>query len=376
MKIHSVRFRQLAADLVSRWHEILAAAPQLAGPYFRPEFAGVVDAVRGDVEVAVLEDAGRVVGFFPFQRAAWGTAQPVGGCLSDYQGVIAAPQVAWQPAEIMAACRVSAWEFDHQLAWQRQLAPHFAGIATSPVINLSAGYVAWLESRKAERPSVKETLRKRRKLERESNTVVFTWHTADRRAFEQLLAWKSAQYLRTGLADLFRRKWIVMLLERIRTLEGPHLSGVLSTLSVNDKLVAIHLGMLSDGTLHSWFPAYDLEQSRCSPGQILLLNLAEQAAAHGVTRIDLGKGAEDYKLALANELVEIAEGCVDRRPLAAALRRGWTATRDWVKQTPLREPARVPIRWLRRMGEWIGDAALSAKVAVTQTASDKPGRTP
>src|SRR5688572_33057969 len=45
--------------------------------------------------------------------------------------------VAWQPAEIMSACRLSAWEFDHQLAWQKQLAPHISNVATSPVINRS-----------------------------------------------------------------------------------------------------------------------------------------------------------------------------------------------------------------------------------------------
>src|SRR5688572_30619461 len=108
MKIHSVPARQLPPDLVSRWHDILEGTPQLAGPYFRPEFTAAVAAVRQGVEVAVIEDAGQVVGFFPFQRDRWNVAQPVGGRLSDYQGVIAGPEIRWQPAEIMSACRLSA----------------------------------------------------------------------------------------------------------------------------------------------------------------------------------------------------------------------------------------------------------------------------
>jgi CelD/BcsL family acetyltransferase involved in cellulose biosynthesis len=357
MKIECLQARQLAADLVIRWHEILRAVPQLAGPYFRPEFVTAVAAVRNDVEVAVLRDAGQIVGFFPFQRSRLNAAQPVGGRISDYQGVIAAPDVDWRPEELLAGCRLSAWEFDHQLAWQSQLQPHFAKVAASPVLDLSRGYEAWLEGRKAACGSIKETLRKARKLQRDSEGgVAFQWHTTDRSVFQQLLEWKSAQYVRTGAESIFRCNWIVKLLDRLRTTDGPHLSGVLSTLRAGGELVAIHFGMHSDGTLHSWFPSYDSEHSRCSPGQILLLNLAEQATAHGVRRIDMGKGTEDYKLMLASDTVEVAEGALDRRPLSRAIRRSWSATRQWVKGSPLGQPARAGIRWLRRMREWLAPA--------------------
>lgn len=367
MKIQSLPVRLLTPDLVSRWQAILAATPQLAGPYFRPEFTAAVAAVRAGVEVAVLEDAGQVVGFFPFQRTRWNVAQPVGGRLSDYQGVIAAADVPWQPAEIMSACRLAAWEFDHQLACQHQLQPHFASTAASPVLDLGPGYEAWLEGRKAASGSIKELLRKRRKLERESENLAFDWHTADRGVFQQLLAWKSAQYVRTGVPDIFRRDWIVKLLQRIRTADLPHFCGVLSTLHAGGKLLAAHFGMQTDGTLHSWFPVYDPEQARCSPGQVLLLMMAEQAGAHGVQRIDFGKGAEDYKLMFASDAVQIAEGCLDRRPFAQSVRSGWTTARQFVKQSPLAEPARKSVRWVRQVSEWLGQTAVLSQGEAPET---------
>jgi CelD/BcsL family acetyltransferase involved in cellulose biosynthesis len=356
MKIHHLSARRLTDELVAQWRAILERTPLLAGPYFRPEFTAAVAQVRDDVEVAVLEEASEILGFFPYQRTRWNVAQPVGGRLSDYQGVIADAEVYWLPGEILSACRLSAWEFDHQLAWQTPLAQCFARRATSPVIDLSPGYESWLESRKSACAELKETLRKMRKLHRESQSVEFTWHTTDAAIFAQLRAWKSAQYLSTGLDDIFRERWIVALLEMLRLADGPHLRGVLSTLQVDGRPIAIHFGMQANGTLHSWFPAYDPENSRCSPGQILLLKIAEHAAANGVQRIDLGRGEERYKLALASDAIEIAEGCFDRRPFAGAIRKGWSATRDWVRKSPLREPARKSLRWLREIGQHLGSS--------------------
>jgi hypothetical protein len=73
MNITSFPARQLTPDMVSRWHEILDATPQLAGPYFRPEFTAAAE-VCAECEVAVLDDASQIVGFFPFQRTRWNVA--------------------------------------------------------------------------------------------------------------------------------------------------------------------------------------------------------------------------------------------------------------------------------------------------------------
>jgi CelD/BcsL family acetyltransferase involved in cellulose biosynthesis len=152
---------------------------------------------------------------------------------------------------------------------------------------------------------------------------------------------------------LFAYPWIVALLKDIWQRQTEWFAGVLSVMYANDKIAAIHFGMKSGPLLHSWFPAYDVGLGKYSPGATLLLFILQHAAEHGVTRVDLGKGDEEYKLTLANAGVSLAEGVVETRIVSAALRRHWGQARNWVRQSPLREPARVPIRWLRRMREWL-----------------------
>jgi CelD/BcsL family acetyltransferase involved in cellulose biosynthesis len=362
MNIEVLSALELAPEHLARWREILRASPQLTSPFFRPEFIQIAAHVRPRVEVAVLREASRIVGFLPFERA-WNVARPVGGPMSDYQAVIAEPNAAWNPEELLRACRLSAWEFDHQLACQTQLAPYFAQRATSPIIDLAPGYAAWLDNRRDVAHSIKELLRKRRKLEREIPDLTFTWHSSDAARFDQLLAWKSAQYRRSGLANLFRDRWAVELVARLRDSQSNELRGVLSVLAIGEQPLAMHFGLQAGSTLHFWFPAYGPAGSRWSPGQVLLLSLVEQAESHGVTRIDLGKGPEDYKRMFANSAVELAEGYLDRRPLAPTLRRTYAATRDWVRGSSLHVPARATLGWLRRCRAALDHAASGTEAA-------------
>src|SRR6266481_5566113 len=215
MKIEVLPVRGLSGELITCWDQIARTTPELEGPYFRPEFAQAVAAVRDDVEVGVVHDGGAVVGFFPFQRAARCVARPVGGWLSDYQAVIARRDVPWQVEDILRGCRLRAWEFDHHLACQRQLAKYSTEISNSWQIDVSGPFEEYLASRKSAGAGMLNTiLRKSRKLRRE-HQVHFDWHVTDETIFDQLLAWKSAQYRRAEFADLFAYDWIVTLLRNI-----------------------------------------------------------------------------------------------------------------------------------------------------------------
>jgi CelD/BcsL family acetyltransferase involved in cellulose biosynthesis len=81
--------------------------------------------------------------------------------------------------------------------------------------------------------------------------------------------------------------------------------------------------------------------------------MVQQANAHGITRIDFGKGDEEYKFRLASGVDQVAEGVADVRAGARLMRRTWQATRDWVRTSPLRSPTQVPLRWFRRMRDWL-----------------------
>lgn len=352
MRVEAIPSCELSPDLLARWKEILNASPELASPYFRPEFVQLAAEIREGVEIGVIRDSQEIVGFFPFERHG-AIARPVGGKLSDYQGVIAATDTPWTVDEIMAGCGLRAWEFDHQLSSQKQLAPHFNTTGQSRLMELTPGYETYLEQRKASAKSLSETLRKFRKFQRE-HEVRFVWHTADESVFQQLLSWKSEQYVRTGLIDLFAVEWVIAFLRKIWGTQTPQFAGVLSAMYAGDKLAAVHFSMRSGPRLHSWFPAYDVSLAKYSPGACQLLFMAQHAAAQGIDCIDLGKGDEEYKLMFASRHVELGEGAVETRHLSAALRNGWHSAKAWVKQSPLREPARASLRWLRKAQHWIG----------------------
>ena len=130
----------LTPEHLAAWADIQRADAALDSPYFRPEFTQAVAAVRGDVEVGVLEEGGEPVGFFPFQRGRRNVARPVGGMMSDFHGVVVRQGVAWDPRQLLRGCGLSAWHFDHLIAAQEPFRPHHWSVAPSPYIDLSQGW--------------------------------------------------------------------------------------------------------------------------------------------------------------------------------------------------------------------------------------------
>jgi CelD/BcsL family acetyltransferase involved in cellulose biosynthesis len=72
--------------------------------------------------------------------------------------------------------------------------------------------------------------------------------------------------------------------------------------------VAVHLGLLGKDRLSWWFPAYDPDFGRYSPGLILLLDLINEASSRGIPLVDLGRGEHDYKLRVTSQFYEVAAG--------------------------------------------------------------------
>jgi CelD/BcsL family acetyltransferase involved in cellulose biosynthesis len=327
----SVRYRLIAAHevdhgLSTAWRAIQEREPRFESPYFCPEFSRAVGRVRDDVRVVVIENDGRPAGFFPHQRAAWGRGGPVGGALSDYHGVIAAPQAEWSVAELMRAARLSVWSFDHLVDPAGRFAPYVtASAAASPQIDLAS----------FEPPP--DFARKARKLARELGELSFSLHQPA--SLGRMFEWKSAQYRASGLADAFGVQWTVQLLTQLMSIETPGFAGTCSVLRAGDEIVAVHAGMRSNSVLHWWFPAYDSRYAAYSPGIILLLRIA---SALGNGKIDLGKGDARYKRSLMTGAAPLREGCVELPSLAAAARR-------LRRLAETRAEWQLPLRALRRL---------------------------
>jgi CelD/BcsL family acetyltransferase involved in cellulose biosynthesis len=347
------RLADLTAAEWSLWEE-LQRSDTYESPYFRPEFVRAVADVRDDVEVASISEDAEIVGLFPFQRSTLGLGKPIGGKLSDYHGPLLKPGTRFDASELLAACRLATWDFDHLVGAGDSLQPFTKLAARSPQMHLADGYAAYVQQRRqAGSDSIHRQGQKIRKLAREVGELQFDYDCDDEETFELLRSWKSAQLARSGLADVFAFRWVCELLQKLREIRTEAFSAPLTVLRAGSQTVAVCLSLRSRGVLHSWFTAYNPELSQYSPGLTLFLRLAEEAGQLGICKIDLGRGEERYKWSLASGSVEVAEGSITRRSLATLLRTSWRQTRDWMARSPLAARVELPQKLLKPLREWL-----------------------
>ena len=344
MEYHVVPFDQLTPQEVTAWSQLQDSVADYASPYYRPEFAQAVHAVRGDVEVTVLEQGGNPKGFFAFQRHRR-TGYPVGSPMADFQGPVIKPGLSWSAAGLLRASKLAAWTFDHLPASMGEFARHGWRTSMSPYLDLSAGFEAYAaERRQAGTDKIRKTMGLGRKLATEVGTLRLVPHIADPDVFIKLLDWKRDQYRVTGVPDALAAPWKRDLLEHLLTVRLGKFAGMLSAMYAGEELVAVHLGIRTEHVLHAWFPAYNPAYSKYSPGSILWVELARSAAAMGIRRIDLGKGSESYKQQFMSGATPVTEGRVDVRPMSRWLRQGWQKVRERIRSSALRGPAEVVMR--------------------------------
>lgn len=332
----------------------LHGSPGLANPFLSPEFALAVGRCRRGVRIAVVREGGEPAAFFPFQRSAAGVGRAIGLGVSDCQGLVHRPGFTWDAQELLRACGLAVWEFDHLAQGQAPFEAEASGTFPSPVMDVDQGYEAYLAGLRARSPKfTRTTLAKERKLGRDAGEVRYVHDERDPEALRALMAWKSAQYRRTGRSDRFAHPWITQLVHQLFHTRSEPFAGVLSVLYADGKPVAAHFGLRTERVLACWFPAYDPVYSKYSPGLILHLRMAEAAAADGIAYLDLGRGQKDYKDSLKTRELPVSEGWVTRRhPVAVghrARRAPVRALRNVVLSRPeLFEPAD---KVLKRMGQ-------------------------
>ena len=179
--------------------------------------------------------------------------------------------------------------------------------------------------------------RKARKAEETHGPISFVADSTDADALGALIALKRAQYAATGARDYFAAPERVALAHRLLETRVDGFAGVLSTVHVGPRLLAAHFGIRSGGVLHWWFPVYDPQFGAFAPGWILLRELAVAAPSLGVTRLDLGRGDDEYKRRAKTGESMVCQGlsptAAPRSPRDASGRRSSTS--------PSRRPSRV-----------------------------------
>ncbi len=355
MRISSKNITELTEPERDRWRS-LCTRPEFSSPFLHPEYVERLSPSRPQVEVAIFEQNDRF-GFFPFERHPGGIGRPLGVKLADFQGIVCDGEIFFSESEFLKGVGLRCLHFDHLLP----MTPRPTGVVradASPYLALEQGVEHYLKDRRAQgNRSLSQLPRKQRKLEREVGAVEFRWHDDDPIALERLFEWKSAQRERTETVNILDYPWVRGFLNELSQHQGPGVSGVLSTLRVNDQVVAAHLGIRTSTCLHYWFPAYDNEVSRYSPGQILLYQMAVKCEEQGIGRIDLGKGDDSYKDSFASGATEVWTGTAELSTARRLMRTSMHSMKSWLKQSRFRSALQLPKRMLR---QWQSNSTMGA----------------
>jgi CelD/BcsL family acetyltransferase involved in cellulose biosynthesis len=348
-----VEVAALAADRLTdahweQWSRFQAANSDLGSPFFHPGYTREAAKVFPNVEVAIFTEGGEPAGFFPFQRTARNVAVPVGGSLNDYQGVVARLGFRFDAAALVRDCRLSGLRFTNVLASQRSFQPYHWLASDSPSMDLRDGFDAYCRRRHdAGSRLIARTGYKRRLAIRDLGPLRFESDARDPRTLELLIAWKSRQYERIRAANPFHGPGTLDFLRRLLALAGTEFQGVLSALYFGDRVAAVHLGMRCGNVLHAWFPTYNAQLGRYSPGNIFFVEQARAAESLGIQRIDLGCGNEKFKISLRTFGTPVAVGAIGLGALSTSLQRTWLHAKQWVQSSRFHGAARAVVRGIR-----------------------------
>ena len=350
MPTHASVFAVPAADLspalVGAWLALAEAAPDCSSPFLHPAWAQTVAKVRPGVEVAVITKDGEAVGFLPYERFPGGFGRSIGARLCDRSGAIVRPDIEWSVNEVARAVGLRMLRLANVSLDEGAFRPYFTGRAIAPYIDLTDGFDAYRRaSIDAGSGTMKRVDRRSRKLEGMLGPLRLVWHDTDDAVLDTLLSWKAKQRQATRSPNVFELPWARQLLAWLRLPRTDDFGGVLTALYAGDQLCAAHFGIRTRRMLHYWLAAYDDETGRCSPGLILLMRMAKDAAERGIARLDLGPGDEEYKLHISSGHVDVATATACTGATMTSLVRVAESVRMRARQsTALRATRRTLIR--------------------------------
>lgn len=348
-----LRPEELGEGERERWRALRAASAAERNPFMEPEFTEAVGRVRPRTRVAVVYEGRDPVGFLPHERGRIGQGHALAYGVSDAQGAVLGPGLGLNPDELLRACSLSSFAFDNLEAEQELFVPHAAAEYASYVIDVEKGYETYESVLRAQSPKfLKTTLAKERRLGRQVGDLRFVFDEREPAALRTLMAWKSAQYRRTGRRDRFAQDWITRLVSLLaaRT-RGQECSGTLSVL-----YAAWAAGRRALRAALNERPGLLVPGLRPGVREVLARTGAASADGRGSRRrghraARPRPGAAEYKDSLKTGQVPVYEGAWTRPGAGAAL--------HWLS----REPSRRAHHFVRSRPRLAATAARALKGA-------------
>lgn len=334
---------------VDRWIELRKSNPQLDSPYFHPGFTMAVAATRPEVRVIVGEGRDGTIGSFLPVQFDKRVCHPAGFPAADFQGPVCANNVVFDIQTAVRAAGAQSYEFDHMRAGVVGIERWIFAQQRSPYIDISGGMDGYLSrASRSGKENVAQARRRSRRAERDFGSIRFVAASDDPQLLDKVIALKRRQYAATGSRDYFSNPNHVRLLHELLAIRGTEFEGMLSALYAGPHLLAAHFGLRSGAVLHWWFPVYDPEFSRLAPGWLLLRALIDLAPELSLTRLDLGRGDDEYKRrAMTGEQV-VCQGAVVSNPLRRTAANARRTALQAIRSSRLAPTLRRAVRVARR----------------------------
>ena len=343
---YAIPVADLSPELAGQWLALTEVAADCASPLMHPAYAQTVGKVRPGVEVAVITQDGEAVGFLPFERMPGGIGRSIGARLCDRSGAVVRPGVEWSVEAVARAAGLRMLRLANVSLDDGAFRPYVTGKAIAPYMDLTDGYEAYrLANIRAGSGNMKRVDRRSRKLEGMLGPLRVVWNDTHDGVLDTLLRWKAKQRQATRSPNVFDLPWARHLLACLRLPRSGDFGGVMTTLYAGETLCAAHFGVRSRRVLHYWLAAYDEEMGRCSPGLLLLMRMASEAASRGIERLDLGPGDEEYKVHISSGHQDVATATACTGPAMTSLVRAAEGVRLRARESrALRVTRRTLIR--------------------------------
>lgn len=317
MRVTLVRPGDLGSEEASLWARFQKSSPELQSPFLSLTFAQAVDRHRPNARVAVVEVDGRIQAFLPFDLGPQRIAMPIGNPMNNLQGFVA-EDARFDARLVIRKAGLRGWRYSAAPVTQRALAAHHydGTFVEALLINLSGGYDSYFASRS--KKFAADFGKQWRSMERCAGPASLEWGSTAPEHIRQLIDWKSAKY--GGTRELFAEPAARSILEELSVSPNEDCRGVVTVLRAGDQVLAVNSTLTGPGVISGWFMGHDPEMKQFSPGKLILLATAKEAARRGITRFELGAGQDDYKCRVSNGSYPVAGGAVWAIPAERAAR--------------------------------------------------------
>lgn len=303
---------------VDAWNSALDASTNCDSAFLSHAYACAAEDVGFDVRVTVARNAdGRPEGFLVYQRRTglegfFGIGERAAGSMTDYFSPVltVSAEGSLVMEDFLEQTGLALFEISHAPKRASGQLKNVEDDGGGPVTQMPDGFEKWWAWYSEERESRARDLgRRRRKIEREFGPLQFSLDAGRSPALlEEIIEEKRRQYRQRSVSDALSDDRSTRLIHRLAAEEDKRCRILVSTLHAGDSWAASHIGLQCNSALHYWFPVFNDELKRASPGRLLILEMLRAMSKDGLSLLDYGQGESRTKMEFANNVRPFVKG--------------------------------------------------------------------